>query len=169
MSLNADSSSGTPAIRTRILSKPEDWDQWLYIIEERARHHDIWDLCDPSKETEPSLPQRPGAYPTVQTISQDKTLPSQLTETERQDLVALKDDYKEASRAYDRYLIGARDVTKYLLETVTNKNLTYIERSCPSVYLKLKALKARLAPTNRARELELSNRYNALKKAPRSR
>lgn len=60
-----------------------------------------------------------------------------------------------------------KELEHHILSTIDWQNLLYLEGQ-ESVYKKLLALKARLAPTDRIRELEVSKRYRDLLKAPKA-
>ena len=38
-----------------ILDRPSDWDEWLFLVERKARSHGIWQYIDPSAPDTPHL------------------------------------------------------------------------------------------------------------------
>jgi hypothetical protein len=70
------------------------------------------------------------------------------------DMMMWKEDQKEAVQIHE----CLQKCQAYMNSTVHNNNVTFY-KDANSVWQVLTALKARLSPSDRARELELSNTY----------
>jgi hypothetical protein len=167
MSTTSSAYDGSPARTAIILDKPTDWDEWLFIIKEKAQSTDVWQYANPDLVEQPTPPQKP-TRPIPSDIKEDALTPSDLDTEGKQALTLLRDDYKVQEKEYQLLSKGLKDLNSLICTTISRTNLTYILRNCDTPYAKLKALKRRLAPTDRARELELIHQYNELKKPPTS-
>ena len=78
-----------------VLNSPRDWEVWIDMIQNRTKIANIWKFIDPAtkKEELPKL-SRP-ALPLPQDINPTKTLISELTPEEVEELKACHDERKE--------------------------------------------------------------------------
>src|SRR4051812_33326379 len=157
--------STTPTRSTVILEKPSDWDEWIFIVEQKAKSANIWNLVNPDLATEPAQPREP-SEPTPATVKPGATSIVGFSAEERDTYKLLFAGHKTQLAKYEKQRIALQDIQNHILSTLSRNNLSFIMDK-ETVYAKLTALKKRLAPTDRARKLELSQKYQALKKAPR--
>ena len=157
----------SPTKTSVILDKPSDWDEWLFLIKEKAVTNDVWQYSNPTLREEPTLPSKP-TRPVPSDVKAGVTTIQDLTPDDRQTLQYLRDDYKSEEKEYLLLSKGIKEINNLVCTTISRTNLTFILQNCDTPYQKLKALQRRLAPTDRARELELVQQYNDLKKTPRA-
>ncbi|KIX01178.1 uncharacterized protein Z518_08903 [Rhinocladiella mackenziei CBS 650.93] len=138
-------SDSSPAKKvTLILNQPSDWDEWLFMIKEKATASNVW-------------------HKRRATTFEDLT-PSQQKRYDYE-----RDDYKRQLKKFERQDQALKILNSIIVNTISRKSFTYILTGCDTPRKKLAALKKRLAPSDRAKELELIRQYNDLKKPPRSR
>lgn len=149
---------GSPASSIVILRKPADWDEWLFLLKKQAERTQVWQYVNPALATQPNVPTEPiqPDYP------QDDEDDAQVRRYELR-----YQRYRTDQKAYEKYLRGIKEVEHQILTTINRTCLPYI-LECTTPYETLKALKARLAPTDRAREIELSAQWAQLRKTPRA-
>jgi hypothetical protein len=151
---------------TVILDRPADWHEWLFIVKNRALDHDVEQLIDPDLATEPPRPTEP-LKPTPQDVKSDAHGLTDLNSQQIELFKLLRDEYKIDLAKYERKRTALTQIRQLIISTVSRTNLTYIlEKTTP--YQMLAALKLRIAPTDRARELETARQYQELKNAPKS-
>jgi hypothetical protein len=161
------SSSSSVQRTTIILTGPNDWDEWLEVIKTKAEAGKIWEYVNPAvpKEslkvlTRPEVPKPKDVNPQKNTIAE-------LTADELDELKLLRYNFKHQLQLFERQDVALSTVKALVQETISRIFLTYTFKK-ESTYDVLIALRQRVAPTDRARKLELSQRYGRLKKAPRS-
>ena len=139
------------------LSKQADWETWLSFIQTKATRSGIWDLINPSLATkaaefpEPVKPSPPLPEPGQQV---DKNA----VETYK----LLTADYKLDLDEYDRQQRALTEITNFIHETVSVQTATFIKKADTHPWSQLRALKARLAPTDSARSVEVINKHHRL-------
>jgi hypothetical protein len=104
--------------------------------------------------------------PTFTDLVDGATSSADLSAAERHDLAILREDHKELLRTYRERTDALKTLDLFVLTSVDRTNLLYL-RSKTTVFQKLLALKKRLAPTDRIRELEIVRRYKDLLRAPK--
>ena len=90
----------------------------------------------------------------------------ELSDVELDELKLLRYDFKHRLQLFERQDTALSTLKSFIQETISRKFLPYTFKE--STHDVLVALRQRVAPTDRARKLELSQRYGKLKKAPRS-
>ena len=144
------------------LEKSKDWDAWIAVIKGKAVGHQIWDKIDPTQAIKPQQVQKPQEIeePDEDAIENDPNAYTkyklQLT-TYKTKLARWKEQHESLSKIVD-----------LIYDTVGVANLTYIQKVEVHPWDLLRALKARLAPSDSARSLELRQTYERLKKGPSS-
>lgn len=141
------------------MSSQKDWDPWIAIVKAKATGYKIWNLINPALEEKPAARLEP-TRPILNAMEGDdfveKNLRYKYAMTEyKQDLQA----YKEEQEAM------AKMIT-HIYDTTASGNLTFIEKVEVHPWNVLRALKARLAPKDAARRLDLEKRYRHLIKGP---
>jgi hypothetical protein len=131
------------------------------IFKEKAKRQDVWDLCNPDLPTEPILPDEP-SIPSASDVKEEATSIVQLNTAQMSQFHALMEEYKINQRLYETKITKVHSLFDLLMSTVAPHNLIFIE-DYETLYGKLSALKMRLAPTDRAREMDLQAEYNKLK------
>jgi hypothetical protein len=141
---------------TKILDVPEDWDSWFFIVKSMATggRTDVWKYVNPDLPAEPAIPklEDPPNADTYATLSADDK------KTFKFSYQLWKDRMTRVTKTREVLELLQIHITK----TVSTRNIIYI-RDCTTSWQMLVALKKRLAPTNRARELEVIRRYIKLK------
>ena len=149
-----------------ILKDQNDWDEWIGMVKTKAITGDIWEHVDPSTTRE-NLPQlQQPQIPTPNQVNPERTLISQLTEDEKEQLSLLRYEYKIQRKEYDRKKIARANLRSHIQGSISRDYLTYTLK-CDDAHEMLVALKKRAAPTDQARKLILTTKYKILVKAPR--
>ena len=150
-----------------ILNGPNDWDEWIGVIKSKAIGTKIWEYINPSTaKAELSNLTEPN-YPLSSDVNPAKTDPDELSGAEKEQLKRLQAEYKRKISLYERQDTALGNLRTYIQETISRSYLTYT-LDCDTAYDMLVKLKQRVAPTDRAREAEMINKYNKLKKAPKT-
>jgi hypothetical protein len=149
-----------------VLKESVDWDEWVLIINAMAKRGDVSEYVDFTAAVEPAVPLRP-AIPTFPTVKPGAASLADLDQTQQRDLSMLREDFKEISPTYREQRDALKDIEQHIMTTVDRQNILYLD-GADTVYQKLVGLKKRLAPTNRARTLEVTHRYRELLRGPKA-
>ena len=145
-----------------VLSKPSDWDAWIYYVRTRATNSRVWSLVNPDLTTRPASldeSEEPGIDIPADGILPDGTL----------DLYKLrKEQYKTQLAKFERQQKAFADLITFTQETIAAHNAVFIQKVEPHPWDLLRALKKRFAPSDDARCLDIEQRYHKLKKGPGS-
>ncbi|KAG6995781.1 hypothetical protein G7Y79_00042g078860 [Physcia stellaris] len=144
------------------LSSSKDWDAWLSVVRAKATGYSIWDLIDPSKDTRPT-----GKFEPVEP-NLDAQQGVDFTEKHARYKIALS-KYKKELQDWKEQKDSMAKIIDHIYSTTTVTNLIFIQSVEIHPWTVLRALKARLAPTDSARSLELEQEYNRLIKGPSNR
>jgi len=127
----------------------------------------VWKFVDfsVSKQELPVLTEP--VLPLPEDINSDKTTLAELTEPERAELKDRQQADKRQQDLYDKQEAALAALRTTIQETISRAYLRYTFK-CDSTYDMLTALKRRVAPTDRARKIELINQYQKRKKSPQS-
>jgi hypothetical protein len=90
-----------------------------------------------------------------------------LSANKREDLKYRCEVFRHELVTYRRKKEALQDIHNFILTTIARQHILYIANK-DSVYQILSALKKRIAPTDRARELEVTRQYRDLQKAPKN-
>ena len=148
---------------TVILEKPSDWHDWLLLVRMKAIQLAVDEYIDPDLAIEPDLPTkpvRPSPADVMEAAVSIHTLDAEQMSIYRQ----LVDDYKIDLAEYTRISEGLGNTLYFIVSTTARQHFTFIE-GLKTPYSMLSALKKRLAPTDRARELEVIGRCQEIKRA----
>ncbi|KAG7007910.1 hypothetical protein G7Y79_00008g025480 [Physcia stellaris] len=144
------------------LSFFKNWDAWLSVVRAKVIEYSIWNLIDSFKDTRPT-----GKFEPVE---------SNLDEQQGADFNEKHARYKIASSRYKTELQDWKEqkqsmakIIDHIYDTTTITNLSFIQFVEIHPWNVLRALKARLAPTDSARSLELEQQYNRMAKGPSNR
>jgi hypothetical protein len=149
-----------------LLEGPKDWDEWYEIVRSSAQARGVFQLVNINAATQPMQPTRP-AEPLYQDIKQSATSYTALDDKEKDHYKVLLTEYRNRLARFDKEQAALIDILNHIQNTVARGLRTYMY-GLDTPFEILKALKKRLAPTDRARRLELAREYQALKKAPRA-
>jgi hypothetical protein len=131
-----------------------------------AKRDGIQEYVDLTRPTvESAEPVKPST-PTFSTVKPGAVKSDDLTIGQQRDLAILREDHKEALRTYREKTEALKSLNLFILTSVNRSNLLYL-RDQTTVFQKLPALKKRLAPTNRIRELKVIRKYRDLQQAPK--
>src|SRR4051794_8618587 len=155
--------STSTTTKSVILNTSADWDNWLYIIRSMATEDgvNVWEYMDPDLAKQPTLLSTPQA-PKTTDIRADADDLDKLTQPELERFklkhVLYKDEYAHWKLVHQ----AIQKVHNAILQSISANNIPFIRQTTTTWDL-LSALKKRLAPTTRARELETLRRYSNLK------
>lgn len=154
--------------KTIILNESSDWDTWFYVVKSLASDSGVngWKYVDPTLPQKPSLPQLP-ELPTPASVKDNATSIKDLDTNQVTLYQILRSEYKDQLAAAKLVHQSVDRIHRYILETTSAHNLTFV-RSSTDTYDILRILKQRLAPTDRARELEITKKYQALRRYHRN-
>ena len=148
-----------------VLDLPGDWDDWIRMIKATAMDSSVWTHMDYLLEKEPAKLVEP-TEPTAPEMATGATAAT----TESTNLARYRiqrDEYKSRYAKYEKKDHAITEMKKLIRKTVARRNLIHMNDST-TAYQMLKALQVRLAPTDRARKIELTKQYNSLLKAPKT-
>ena len=123
---------------------------------------EIWEFVNPStgKESLPTLVEPP--LPRPEDVNPAHTTLTQLTDEEKEEYQLLRFNYKRKITIYDRQKAALASLRTYIQETISSTLLIYTF-DCTIPYNMLKTLRQCVAPTDRARQLEASLKYQHLR------
>ncbi|ERF70266.1 hypothetical protein EPUS_09104 [Endocarpon pusillum Z07020] len=136
-----------------ILSKPEDWDEWMLIIYTMARNGDVKDLIDPNLAAEPPQLIEP-RRPTAADVKSGAAAITGLDPGEQKLYGVLREDYKYDMMKYRDRRSALSSIQDFILTRVDRQHLLVLEGK-ESVYQMLTALEKRLALTDKACEIDV--------------
>lgn len=149
--------------RKLILSASKDWDAWLSVVRAKATGYQVWNNIDPSIATKPAGKMEP-TEPDL-----DATQTGEVFAEKHARYKILMGKYKKSLQDYEKEKEHLGKLVEHIFDTTSVANLTYIEHTEVHPWNLLRALKARLAPTDAARSFELEQAYARLVKGPSSR
>ncbi|KAF4303281.1 Integrase catalytic core [Botryosphaeria dothidea] len=148
-------SSSKPII---VLKSSQDWDEWFFIVQSRAKKARLYDYIDPTKDSRPQQPIAPTKPP----------LPTgNITDADREEHKWKREDYKEDKKEYDRQMRELNDLSSLIEDSVSQPLLPLlrkVEDSHP--YAQLRALQARLQPSTSTQQEFVLNKLRELEKPP---
>lgn len=149
-----------------LLEGPKDWEEWYEVVRSSAQSRGFFELVDISAATQPPQPTRP-AEPSYQDINPVAISFAGLTNPEKEHYKVLLTEYRNRLVSFNEERTAFIEINDLIQRSIARGLKTYI-RGLNTPYEMLKALKKRLAPTDRAKRLELARAYQALKKAPKA-
>jgi hypothetical protein len=172
----------TQASRTVvILQDSKDWIKWIDIIKTASEKYDLWNhinpetpattlpaLVEPPRPTPSTVlwpPLRTPAIPAGATPESAPTRYSELDSDQREALRMLNEEYNRDIKRYDKKVEASADLKSKIQESVHKDNFEYTT-NCASVWEMLCKLKARFAPTDKAKELEVITDWQKVTKKP---
>lgn len=148
--------------RKIVLAKPADWDAWISFVRTRASTNTkIWHLVNSD------LCERPNAL--LEPIESGFKMPAnnnQFDSVKFKAYKAWKDLFKSQLAKYERQEKAFSDLLIFIQETIAAHNITFIQKAEPHPWNILRALKLRLALSDKARNIEIEERYHKLCKGP---
>jgi hypothetical protein len=149
------------------LNSPSDWEIWIDMIENRARIANVWQFINPTIEKDELPMLTSPTFPMSRDVNPRKSIVSELTPEELEELKALRNNYKIRNREYEQQKSSIESLHTLVHETVSRTYYTYLIKKS-TLYDMLQALKQRVAPSDKARELELIAQYQKLKQTPKN-
>jgi hypothetical protein len=156
------------------LNSPKDWDKWITVVRIYAENEDIWqylnpdptyDADDPTKVIPNEKLVKP-ARPTFADVKQGAQRINDLNDAETRQYQALQSDYRDDRKEYEAKHKSIKELEKYVVRNIGNY-LETIEK-VKGLEAQLKALKERVAPSDFARENEILDRYETVRKSAKS-
>jgi hypothetical protein len=157
-----NSSAPTVIKSSIILESPADWHEWMIVINLKAESGEIKQLIDPDLTTEP-IPLKEPDRPNPSDIKEGVTTTVALTAVEREEYRFRREDYKIELVRYRQQREALNSLKDFIITSVARQHLSYLEEKT-TVYQMLTALKKRVAPTDRARKMELARKYRDLQR-----
>ena len=146
------------------LNSPSDWDEWIEVLKTQALAGKVWDYVDPSKDQVPALEEPLPPQPSD--VNAQATTFGQLTQEEREEYRMLRQDYKWQRDLYDKRDNALSSLRTSIQSSVSRSCLHYTFGTSSAREMLIE-LQKRLQPTDQLRELDLTARYQKLKKAPK--
>jgi hypothetical protein len=125
---------------------------------------DIWKFIDPSTSSNELPMPTKAPLPLPTDINLNKTLISELTTEEHEELKTRREERKDHNREYDKHCLALESLSNLIYKSVSRSYYTYLLEKY-TIYDMLTALKQRIALTDRARQIEYLTQYQKLKKA----
>jgi oligoribonuclease NrnB/cAMP/cGMP phosphodiesterase (DHH superfamily) len=165
-----------------ILQDSKDWAKWIDIIKTASEKYDLWKhinpetpattlpaLIEPLRPTPSTVlwppPLRNPAIPAGATPESAPTRYSELDNDQREALRTLNEEYNRDIKRYNKKVKASADLKSKIQESVHKDNFEYTT-NCASVWEILCKLKARFAPTDKAKELEVITDWQKVTKKP---
>ena len=117
-----------------------------------ARRKDLVDV----EATELDEPTRP-ILPTFSIVKATAVSMKDLDTKEQKGLTILRENHKENLREYRDRVDALKGIEQHIMASVDRQHILYLD-GADTVHQKLVALKKRLAPTDRARKMDISRR-----------
>ena len=112
------STTAKPPTRTTvILDKPSDWDEWIFILEQKAKAANIWQLINPDLDAEPAQPEEP-IEPRPEDVREGVLSIAGLTAADRDVYKLLFASYKSQVAKYEKQRLALQDIQNHILSTV---------------------------------------------------
>jgi len=147
------------------LNGPSDWDEWLEVIKTLALAGKVWDYIDPSKDEVPALEEP--LPPQPKDVNDQVNTFGQLSQEEKEEYKLLRQDYKWQRDLYDRRDNALASLRISIQSSVSRTYLHYTFGTADAREMVVE-LQKRLQPTDQLRELNLSTKYQKLRKAPKA-
>ena len=144
-----------------VLNKPEDWDTWISFLKMKATNLNIWGLIDPQLPVKPEALAKP-----IEPIFDPGASTASFNKDGYEFYKAQHHLYRPQLARYKKQKEAFVSIISFIQETITAHNVVFIQHVEGHPYDILKALKERLAPTDKARTLQLRVRYDKLRKGP---
>jgi hypothetical protein len=146
-----------------VLVHSDSWEPFLFIVKTMASagKRDVWKFIDPTLNMEPTLPTLADP-PTATTIAAEKTTLVELTAEERDTYKVLYQTWKDDNARISSQLEALGKIQDHIINNISVDNIKIIQDKS-TIYQMLVALKKHLAPTDRAKEYEITKRYAKLK------
>ena len=125
---------------------PEDWEEWMLVVNTMARRGGVMDLVDVNAAELPE-PTRP-ILPTYSAVKATAASMKDVDTNEQKDLTILREnrDKTDALKAIEQHIMAS-----------DRQLLLYLD-GAETVHQNLLALKKRMAPTDRARKMNIARR-----------
>ena len=112
-----------------ILNGPMDWDEWIAIIRTKAKLGDIWKYVDPSTEKAVLPAFKEPVFSMPKNINAEKTTIATLTTVEKEELQALRHEYKRKIKKYEQQQVALANLEVHIQARLTAR--TRISRPGP--------------------------------------
>jgi hypothetical protein len=133
----------------------KDWPRWIALNKTRATQKGVWEFIDPDVATPPLLVEP--VQPKPKKANGELVTLQELTQSEVDLYRIEKDDWKIEKKAYDKKKEALTDIEDHVIRTA-GAHWSAIEKK-EGLHARLVALKARVAPTNYAREQDALKRW----------
>jgi hypothetical protein len=144
------------------LRGPNDWKQWISIIEKFSINQGIWTYLDPNKPDKPALCCPTEPQPSDINLRAADIIT--LTDIEFKKLEFLTARYRTQLQTYRNNQKAIYSIQEYIIKTIGSYYDTIATEN--SVARQLELLQARLRPTSWELEKEVLARYKLVLKAP---
>jgi hypothetical protein len=146
-----------------ILESPLDWQTWLSIRRDFAKHTEVWDYVNPESDSVAILNQP--KRPTPVDVNKDAKSVASLTHDERHIYSIMQADYQIDRQGYYRKLDAIHQIYMDCLSLISRRYV-YIVLGAATAHDRLRALQHCLAPTLSANREVLSKGYREIQTPP---
>ena len=149
----------SPTKLPMILKRTEDWDQWLYYIEDYSKTGGVWKFIDPARNID--IADTKPHYPEYSQVNEAATTFAQLKADEKVHFNALLERYNQQQVDYRR---SEREMVKMgrIISGSVDNSYWVLLRRASTPREKIQALQSYLAPSTRGRELQIRRDYQAV-------
>lgn len=147
-----------------VLAKSADWKKWIFSVKTKAMNSGVWDLINPDLNIKPLQQERP--------IKPTFVVPQSTNEIDKDSYKLFKiqiSAYKHDLDEYDRQQNALMEIINFIHDSLSVQTALFIKNVDAHPWSQLRALKARLAPTDQARSIEVERLYHRLAKGPGNR
>ena len=148
-----------------ILAGPKDWRPWIEVIKTACLEHDIWEYINPETEKEKLPVLSPPIEPENPLATTQGNAPRAPTTEETQLFLALWRSFEYKRKQFDQKHAAIQNLRKMILESLHTDNHVYTWEYTTTADV-VRALHKVFCPTDLARESELVNRIEQLKRTP---
>ena len=154
--------SSPPSTTARVsvvLRAPENWKEWMLVVNIMAHRGGVMDLIDVnaaelSKPICSTLPMYSAVKPAATSIKD-------LDANEQKDLIILRENYWEVLREYIDKTDTLKAIKQYIMASVNRQLILYLNDT-DTVHQKLLILKKRMVLTDRVRKINVVHCYQDL-------
>ncbi|KAF1358630.1 hypothetical protein EJ07DRAFT_122847, partial [Lizonia empirigonia] len=158
-----------------ILSKPDDWETWLFVMKDVADRGSLWPYVNPSLSVdelgnlENEKPQEKPVWKFKKQIPSEGREEIDIEDLSPEEISAYNTWARKFEREESRWLRrekAMRDLNTEITRTVNVRHLHLIV-NCPDPYSRLTTLKKHLCPSIGERNQQLRSHYKAVCVRPR--
>ena len=144
----------------------KDWDDWLIVVKGKSSSYHIWSLVNPALNTKPTALPEP-QEPAIPHIPDTASAEDSSKAVSKYTLQVTK--YNTDLARWEKQQASFTRILDFIYASISKANLVYIESAEVHPWDYLRALQAKLAPSDSARSLAIEKDYHRVKAGPTSR